>query len=189
MTTAFPLSWPDHIPRSKQREKGGFKTSLATALKNVQASLKLFAKDSGKSISSLVISSNVSLGAEKPDDPGVSVWFTWDGLQVCVPVDRYLSVEANLQAIHHIIEARRTELRHGTLALVRATFMGFKALPPAGGTKPWWSVLGIDRTASRTEIERAYREKAKAAHPDAGGSNEAMAALTRARDEALREAA
>ena len=31
-------------------------------------------------------------------------------------------------AIHHIIEARRVELRHGTLALVRATFAGFLAL-------------------------------------------------------------
>ena len=52
---------------------------------------------------------------------------------MCIPVDRYNSVEANLQAIHHIIEARRVELRHGTLALVRASFTGFKALPaPAG---------------------------------------------------------
>jgi hypothetical protein len=63
---------------------------------------------------------HASLGASRPSDPGVAVWFTWDGLGVCIAVDRYQTVEANLQAIHHIIEARRTELRHGTLALVRA---------------------------------------------------------------------
>jgi hypothetical protein len=57
-----------------------------------------------------------------PADPGVAVWFTWDGMQVCIAVDRYQKVASNLQAIHHIIEARRVELRHGTLALVRASF-------------------------------------------------------------------
>ena len=185
MTTAYPLTWPDHIPRSRAREKGKFTTSLTTALNNVQKSLQLFARDSGKPLASLVISSNVTLGDVKPADPGVAVWFTWDGLQVCIPVDRYQTVAANLQAIHHVIEARRTELRHGTLALVRATFMGFKALPPASGARPWHEVLGVSPNASRVEIETAYRTKAKRAHPDAGGSNEAMSALTKARDDGL----
>lgn len=185
MTTAYPLTWPDHIPRARHREKGKFTATLSAALNNVTKSLRLFAQDSGKPLASLVISSNVTLGADKPSDPGVAVWFTWDGLQVCIPVDRYQTVAANLQAIHHVIEARRTELRHGTLALVRATFMGFKALPPAGG-RAWFSVLGVTSSATKEEIERAYRERAKKAHPDAGGSNEEMAALTKARDEGLR---
>jgi hypothetical protein len=30
---------------------------------------------------------------------------------ICIAVDRYLTVEGNLQAIHHIIEARRTYAR------------------------------------------------------------------------------
>jgi len=186
MTAAYPLAWPDHIPRSKTRDKGGFKASLAVALKNVEASIRLFAKDSGKPVSNVTISSNVALGAPKPADPGVSVWMTWDGLQVCIPVDRYQTVEANLQAIHHIIEARRTELRHGTLALVRATFTGFVALPPPA-RRTCWDVLGLKPGSSRADVERAYRDKAKTAHPDAGGSHEQMSELTAARDQALRE--
>lgn len=185
MTTAYPLTWPETIPRSKTREKGKFTASLSAALSNVQTSLRLFAKDSGKPLSALVISSNVTLGAERPDDPGVAVWFTWDGLQVCIPVDRYLSVAANLQAIHHVVEARRVELRHGTLALVRASFQGFKALPPPPGGG-WADVLGVTKRATKADIEAAYREKAKRAHPDSGGSHDAMTALTKARDEALR---
>lgn len=47
MTTAFPLSWPDHIPRARTRERGKFSTSLTAALGNVQTSLRLFGKDSG----------------------------------------------------------------------------------------------------------------------------------------------
>ena len=187
MTTAYPLTWPDHIPRQKYREKGKFKTTLSTALENVQRSLRLFARDSGKAIPSVIISSNYSLGVERPTDPGVSVWFTWDGLQVCIPIDRYQTIASNLQAIHHVIEARRVELRHGTLALVRATFTGFKALPPASGSQHWTTVLDLPPGASRDEIDRAYREKAKTAHPDTGGSSTAMTALTAARDAAIRE--
>lgn len=186
MTTAYPLTWPATIPRSKVRERGAFKTSLSGALKNVQNSLKLFAKDSAKNITGLVISSNVTLGAERPTDPGVAVWFTWDGLAVCIPVDRYQTVESNLQAIHHVIEARRVELRHGTLALVRASFTGFTALPPASGSH-WSAVLNVPKDAKPDDIERAYREAAKKAHPDTGGSTDAMARLNAAREAALRD--
>lgn len=140
-----------------------------------------------------VISSNVTLGADKPSDPGVAVWFTWDELTVCIPVDRYSKVEANLQAIHHIIEARRVELRHGTLALVRATFTGFTALPPpdqASRKRTWRDVLGIELPgyAIKAEtVEAAFRNMAKKAHPDAGGSHAAMSELNAARAEALKE--
>lgn len=189
MATHYPLCWPSHIPRSTKREKGNFKTSIAKAIANVESSLKAFARDSNKPITDWVISSNVTLGQQKPSDPGVAVWFEWDGLQVCIPVDRYASVEANLQAIHHVIEARRTELRHGTLALVRASFMGFQALPAPENERerPWWDVLNVPRDAGKEAIFAAYHALAKTAHPDRGGSNEQMAELVRARDEALRE--
>lgn len=184
MTTAFPLSWPSTIPRAKTREAGAFRTSLAGALDNVETSLRAFSRDSGKAVSNIVLSSNVSLGVQKPADPGVAVWFVWDGIQICIPVDRYQTPASNLQAIHHVLEARRTELRHGTLALVRASFQGFVALPPP----PHWSeTLGIGRDATKAQIETAYRARAKAAHPDAGGSADAMAALNAARDQALKD--
>ena len=184
--TAYPLSWPQQFPRVKWPEQGRFKTTLPSALKNVQDSLRMFAADSGKKLENLVISSNVTLGVQKPSDAGVAVWFVWDGLSVCIAVDRYKSVESNLQAIHHIIEARRVELRHGTLALVRATFAGFKALPAPAG-KDWQAVLELQTllTPSRDDVEKAYRRLASLRHPDKGGSNEAMAELNRARDEAL----
>lgn len=184
--SAFPLSWPSQFPRKLQPERGAFKTALPVALKNVQDSLRRFAADSGKRVDGLVISSNFTLGVQKPADPGVAVWFTWDGLQVCIPVDRYQSVEANLQAIHHIIEARRVELRHGTLALVRATFQGFVALPKPPGTA-WWDVLGVKSKATQAEVDAAFKRLASQYHPDRdGGSTERMATINRARDEALK---
>lgn len=178
--SAYPLTWPPQFRRAKSRERGAFKTSLAGALKNVEDSLRRFAADSGKKLDGVVMSSNVTLGMSRPADSGVAVWFVWDGLQLCIPVDRYETVESNLQAIHHILEARRVELRHGTLALVRATFTGFLSLPAPAG-KGWWEVLDVVRDACQDEIRTAYRRLASEHHPDkAGGSAERMAEINEA---------
>lgn len=195
--SAYPLQWPSGFPRWKHGRVGGqFKTTFDVALRNVRKSLELFAKDSGKKIENPVLSSNVDFNpltvntGKRPSDPGVAVWFSWDGLQVCIPVDRYDTPAANLQAIHHIIEARRVELRHGTLALVRATFTGFKALPAPKG-KHWRDILELTTipaiNVSAATLSNKYRELARKRHPDQGGSSDAMAELTNAYNDAKQE--
>jgi hypothetical protein len=185
---AFPLTWPDALPRTDRPVASQFRTSLSAALKNVKASLELFAKDSGKAVTEIVLSSNAGgLDFGQPEDPGVAAWFEWDGQQRCIAVDRYPKVEDNLQAIHHILEARRTEMRHGGLHIVRQTFKGFTALPAPAGRKSWREVLGFrpdERLAGPATIDARFRELAAKAHPDKGGSSEAMHELTRARAEA-----
>lgn len=129
-----------------------------------------FAKDSGKEIENITISSNVSLGNMNPEDPGVSVYFEWDGIETCVAVDRYDKVEDNLQAIYHVIEADRTKLRHGSLDLIRATFRGYAGqLPESGTGSKWWEVLDVDRSANMEEIKKRHRRLIKFHHPDRGG--------------------
>lgn len=182
MTQAYPLHWPDGWPRSKNPGKSQFQTSLSAAIHNVQDSLRRFAADSGRKVEAVIVSSNVSLMERNPQDSGVAVYFTWDGLSTCIAVDRYQRIEENLQAIHHVIEAERTKLRHGGLNLVRAAFRGYAALPPPSVTKKHpWEILGILANATADEIDTAYREKAKKVHPDAGGSAAAMQELNDAR--------
>ena len=185
---AFPLQWPDGLPRTERKAASQFRTSLSAALKNVKTSLELFAKDSGKAVTEIVLSSNAGgLDLNQPSDTGVAAWFAWDGQQRCIAVDRYPKVEDNLQAIHHILEARRTEMRHGGLHIVRQTFKGFTALPAPPGRKSWREVLGFrpdERLAGSATIDARYRELAAKAHPDKGGSTEQMAELNRARAEA-----
>jgi len=43
--------------------------------------------------------------------------------------------------------------------------------------------LGVSPDASKEEVDAVYLAKCKFAHPDAGGTNERMARLNRARDE------
>jgi hypothetical protein len=182
----YPLSWPDGVPRTERKAASQFRTSLSAALKNVRGSLQLFAKDSGKEVGDIVLSSNAGgLEVGQPKDTGVAAWFDWDGQQRCIAVDRYPNVEDNLQAIHHIIEARRTEMRHGGLHVVRQTFKGFTALPAPPGRKSWREILKITATnVSRADIDEAYRRQAATAHPDKGGTTDKMAELNRARAEA-----
>ena len=181
----FPLVWPDGLPRSERKAASQFRTSLNGALENVRKSLRAFGDDTGKPIANISITSNVAgISFEPPADTGVAAWFDWEGAQRCIAVDRYPKVEDNLQAIHHILEARRTELRHGGLHIVRQTFKGFVALPAPEGAKSWREVLGLTGPVTTADIDRAYREKAATAHPDKGGSSEAMTALNRARTEA-----
>ncbi len=187
MTQAHPLQWPDGLPRTERPAASQFKTSLAGALDNVRKSLEAFGRDSGKAVASIVLSSNVTLGVSNPKDPGVAAWFVWDGEQRCIAVDRYPKVQDNLQAIHHIIEARRTEMRHGGLHIVRQTFKGFVALPAPAGARGWREVLGFmnHQLVSRADVDRAFRDLAANWHPDKpGGSSEKMVELNRARDEA-----
>lgn len=166
MTAAYPLQWPEGLPRTTSQASSAFKTSLPAALDNVAKSLQAFGRDSGKAVANIILSSNVTLGKNNPRDPGVAAWFQWDGEQRCIAVDRYPKVQDNLQAIHHIVEARRTEMRHGGLHVVRQTFKGFIALP---APEQWWTVLGVNEQADLSAIEAAYRSTARTAHPDAGG--------------------
>lgn len=187
MIPAYPLHWPEGLPRTERKASSQFRSSLSAALKNVKSSLELFAKDSGKAVSDIVLSSNVGgIDPGQIADTGVAAWFTWDGEQRCIAVDRYPKPEDNLQAIHHIIEARRTEVRHGGLHIVRQTFKGFTALPAPPGQRGWREVLGLKGAVTVAQIDAAYRERAATAHPDKGGSSEAMAELNRARSEAKR---
>jgi hypothetical protein len=182
---AYPLAWPEGLPRTERKVTSQFRTTLSAALNNVRKSLEAFGRDSGKAVSEISISSNVTLGNNRPPDTGVAVWFEWDGQQRCIAVDRYPKPEDNLQAIHHVLEARRTEMRHGGLHVVRQTFKGFTALPAPSGRKSWREVLGIkEANVSAAQIDTAYRALAAKAHPDAGGSNEKMSLLNAARKEA-----
>lgn len=183
MTQAYPLHWPFGFPRTQYRGTSRFRTGFDGAAANVMKSLRLFANESGKDIQNLIVSSNMTMMIQNPRDPGIAVYFRWDNIDCCIAVDKYSSVEWNLQAVHHIIEAERVKLRHGGLNIVRAGFRGFASLPPPKGAdgqlaKPWWAELGFQETPSLADAETRYRDLVKTAHPDRGGDAAKFNAIT-----------
>jgi hypothetical protein len=178
--TAYPLTWPEGWPRTKVRERARFRTTLAGALKELRTEVRLLAGE--QSARTLVLSSNVTLGAEHPADPGVVAYFTYEQKPVAIPCDRWQAVADNAKAIALTINAMRGMERWGAKHMIRAMFQGFAALP---APDDWRAQLGHPTTL--TEAEAAFRERARSAHPDAGGSHEAMASLNRAIDRARTE--
>jgi hypothetical protein len=186
MIPPFPLLWPEGQRRTQKPGDAQFRTTRSAAMDNVEKSLAAFARDSNIRVSGIQITSNVAgVRGEEPQDAGVAVWFEWDGDQRCIAIDRYRKVDWNLQAIHHIIEADRTKIRHGGLEIVRASFRGLAQALPAPGSIHWTATLGIGPDSTPDQITAAYRAKAR--ELGATGNDAARAELNVARDKALAE--
>jgi DnaJ-domain-containing protein 1 len=64
-------------------------------------------------------------------------------------------------------------------ARIRARLSELQGAPQDTSMDPF-SILGVDMSATREEVDKAYREKAKSVHPDVGGSNIEMAKINAA---------
>jgi hypothetical protein len=180
--TAYPLAWPPGWPRSRTPEQSKFRVTMPSALSGLKDELRrLGAKN-------VVISSNVTLGASRPKDTGVAVYFQYEGDATCIPCDRWNKVEDNVHAIAKTIEALRGIERWGAKHMIKAAFRGFEALP-APGARPWRDVLELrdQISVNRDHVEEAYRRLALERHPDKGGSEDMMAELNAARDQARKD--
>lgn len=198
----YPLDWPIGEPRATRRVRGKFEVQFGRARDELLRELRLLgARD-------VVISSNVPTRrdglpyADAPkrlSDPGVAVYWTaerWDAAAkryvrtpFVMACDKYDSPVANIRALGLSVEAIRSLERHGTRQLRDRAFSGFAALPAVASPPSrsvWWRVLGLsEQPVTEDEVNTAYRARAKHCHPDHGGSDEAMAELNRARDEAI----
>lgn len=197
MTTAHPLHWPEGRKRTGHysRETARFDVTFARARDDIAREVYLLTGHSMRypGNTNLVISTNVALRQDglplanqrKPDDPGVAVYFTYKGKQRCFACDRWNRIEDNMRAISKTIEAIRGISRWGTGDMLEAAFTGFTALPAPGKATSWRDVLGQVHTLDAAR--QAYRMAASQAHPDKGGTNEQMARVNRAWEDAQKE--
>lgn len=186
---AFPLEWPAGVPRSRNPQRSAF--GEVTIHRATQELLWEIERMHGRLP---VISTNLELrndglpySKQRPiRDHGVAVYFSRRGKQLVFACDRWDRIEHNMRSITKTIDAMRGIERWGSSDLMERAFMGFEALPPPDGvvTLTCWQILDLAPGASEMEIERAYRTKAKSAHPDQGGSREEWDQLRHAYDQA-----
>lgn len=195
----YPLFWPAGWPRAKirstaafgvMREKGGhgFKSrsvlGMDEAMKRLERELEaLGAKD-------IVLSTNHELnlrgiprGDRSPADPGAAVYFKLRGKDAALACDKWNRLADNIGALAKHIEAMRGMNRWG-VGTVEQLFTGYTMLP---APEQWWNVLGVPRNATKGRAFNAYRDKAREAHPDQGGSDAAMARVNAAWEAAKAE--
>jgi len=185
----FPLAWPLNWKRTppRERRRAPFRSAnqpitLARAIDRLDRELGLLKADADR-----ILSSNIPIGlrglplsdAKAPADPGVAVYITLNTKPLVFACDKWDRVADNMAAIAQHIDALRRIDRYGVGKLDQA-FAGYKALPRS--TEDWREVLGVGEYATVEQVDAAFLEKARTAHPDSGGSHEAMARLTAARD-------
>lgn len=202
------LQWPEGRPRTNPQHqkpgpfraagsatpwKSGANLTISAAVERLERELNRM----GVAREDAVISANLKIAAAgvpyskqaQPGDPGVGLFLQWGGRAYSFACDRYDTVEQNVAALAAHIEATRAIERWGC-ATAEEAFRGYESLPPpaAAEVRTCWTILGIREHASIKEITEAFREKLMKAHPDRGGSDEAVIELTDARAEALSKA-
>lgn len=213
MTQPYPLAWPSHRPRTPaiRRKDGKFRSAAGGARYPTAVSIPQALDRLQREIDLLgglypLVSSNVPTrldglpraGTQKPEDPGVCVYFTLGAEPFALACDTYSDVAQNIAALAAHIEATRAISRHG-VASAAESLQAFSALPPPGPAiitpRSWRQVFevgddflnALSPEAARGAIRRAYRSLVHERHPDTGGSDAAMAELNAARDAALKE--
>ncbi len=185
MVEAYPLYWPEGWKREPSRQKAPFKTNANKAHAMLLKEIRMLGG------SGVIVSSNCPLGAQgkmlfdsRPADSGVAVYFNLKNRSMVFACDQYESARDNVTAIAKTIEALRGIERWGASDMMERAFTGFKALG-APTAEEWWDILGCQPNATKVIIQARYRELARTAHPDSGGSHNAMQRLNSARDKAL----
>lgn len=185
-TTAYPLQWPAGQARTKWQSNSKFQvSSFARVRDEIIHQLKMMRA------SHAIISTNIPLRNDGlpyanfkiPSDSGAAVYFSYKGKQMVIACDKWHKIEDNLQEINKTIEAVRGIERWGSSEMMERAFTGFTQLE-SHQPDTWWTILGVNEKATKAEIKKAYHDKCKQCHPDVGGSNEAMAIINKAFNEA-----
>lgn len=194
---SFPLDWPDGWPRTPphKRTKSKFASNTYSQINLIHRELRLL------KAKNVVVSSNVPLRNDglpyadhmrrRYDDPGVAVHFVLNDRALTMARDAYWTPFENMRSLVLTIEGMRQMERHGGSFMMAKAFSGFVAIAPPDWKKPWREVFGLAKVPteniSKATINNRYRELARARHPDAGGSEQLMAELNVAYEEAKRE--
>lgn len=206
MITAYPLSWPAGWKRTEasDRKRANFNRkvkgpgatyahSRELTLADARTRLLDALRKMGIPDYHIVISTNVELrrdglpysGRRAPVDPGAAVYWRDGSHPRCMAIDLYDRVEDNLAALAASLDALRAVERHGGAAILSRAFDGFalEHNPEATKTRTWREILfpnGCPADVTVDIAKRHYRQLAMKAHPDRGGSQEAMAELNSA---------
>jgi hypothetical protein len=203
MTTTYPLQWPDGWPRTPEHhiQDGRSRFARGRDRKTYNRIYWTFSEARDRLTKELeqlgakqiVVSSNFKLNryqvasasetGKRPDDQGIAVYFLLNGEQLAMARDAFSRAEENMRSLTLAVEAMRQLDRHGGSTMMRRAFQGFAALAPP---KTCWQILGFKNPEKNVaNIQQRFRERAMETHPDKGGEAIDMAALVKARDEAI----
>lgn len=170
MPQAFPLEFPPWEQRTPHRRRAVFQVEFDQARDELLHELALLKADG------VIISTNILLRRDglpyanqrEPGDPGVAVYFRWQGRDYCLACDQWDLVKDNLRAIGLYVASLRPILTSRWGVRQADQLMRVHALPETV-ERHWWVVLNCPCSATEEEVRAAYRRQAATAHPDVSG--------------------
>jgi hypothetical protein len=117
----------------------------------------------------------------------VTLRYVKDGAEVVLHMDKQSRVVDNARVLYLAVEAMRLNDERGIADVVREAYA---QLPPPADEQPRrdpYEVLGVREDSPWEVVEAAYRARMKTAHPDTGGSAEAMKEVQAAMEQLRRQ--
>lgn len=208
----FPLHWPTSYRRVPSGQRKQCLDPIRAHGKDIY--YHVMSELMRINAHSLILSTNLPLLEGIPtfaiepvsQDPGVALWFTWHDQPMVIANDTFKTVRENLYAVGRLITNFRVAYGLGMAQSIERMLAGLRIDPEAftrthadeepfytppepdlaGPRAGWWHVFGFQSIfeASLKEAESRYRQQVHQAHPDRGGSNEAMRIFNEAIEQA-----
>jgi len=130
------------------------------------------------------------------EDPGVAVYFDYDGESTVFACDKWQKVEHNMRAVGKTIEAIRGIARWGSSDMMKRAVSAFKELNCQPDPADWRRVMDFEKSFSwRSEdredalklVKERYHQLSRVHHADMGGNEEEMKRINIAWEAARRE--
>lgn len=192
MIEAYPLQWPLGYKQTKdwQRKESRFSQTPDKVQNYLRGELNRLGT------TNTVVSTNIPLRRDgyfysdmamaKIKEPGAAVYFRYQGKDIVMCCDQYLTVTENVYAIAKSINAIRDMERWGVSDFLERTFAGFKAIPEKV-KRNIKEILLLSANAGSDEVKKAYKEKLFLVHPDKGGRRDDFDELQAAYQEYISE--
>lgn len=178
-----PLKWPTGWVRTTKRYATPFADNQPLIFRELERALDELGATNVVVTTDQRVKFDGGLSTAKdatPADPGVAIYFTRQGREVCIPCDRYKTVIGNVRAIGLTLEYMRRMARYGTSEILDAAFRGFTALPESiqlgapSTPRAWHEVLQLSPNADEDIIRASYRKLSSKYHPDNKDTGDAV---------------
>jgi hypothetical protein len=185
----WPAQFGDRTPASERSRNNKYEVTLSKAFDELESELdRLGVDDYRYSFDARQRQKDGRpYSRASPDDPAFVLHWTKRGEQYAVGCDAYSRLRDNVRTVGLYVREKRMMERRD----VRTGETEFSNLRlPSGddavaGEAPPHVVLGVEPDADAETVREAFRERAKEAHADAGGSTEEFIRVKEAREEML----